>query len=431
MKHKLAIVLLLTFLCGIVSGCYDRREVDDMAYVIALGLDKGKTNDLRLTLQIAKPVAIGGGEGGGGGGGGDEASTLISIDTPSIFSGLNMANSFLSKQVNLSHAKVIVFSKELAEEGLEKYINAIPRARELRPNMFVLIARNSAEGYIEEVKPALETNPAKYYDLNMRAFVYTGFTANTIFHNFYAQSKATYRQPVATLAGVNENKSTEDFDLGESTYEKKGRHKPLEGDFLAGNLPKISKVKAEVLGLAVFNGTRMVGELDGEETTFHLMTSGEYIQSFMTIPDPNEADSKVVLRIKESRKPVHKVDIVEGKPKIYTKIMLEADIQALQSGINYEDVENLKTLEMAYANHIKEGIERYLDRTAREFESDICGFGNHAKAKFLTWQQWMDLKWLSRYKDSTFEVDVDIKIRRPGLVIRTMPILSSEQGGTE
>ena len=93
-----------------------------MAYPIAIGLDIGHANILRMTLQLAVPLSIGGGgageSGGGSGGGGEEkAVSVITIDTSSIFSGLNMVNNIISKEINMSHAKVIVISRKLAEEG--------------------------------------------------------------------------------------------------------------------------------------------------------------------------------------------------------------------------------------------------------------------------------------------------------------------------
>jgi len=415
-----------------LPGCYDRQEVDDFAYVIAIGLDKGKINILRLTLQLAKPTVIGsggGGEGGGGGGGSDgsEATTTIVVETPSIFSGLNMANNSLSKKLNLAHAKVMVFSKELAQEGIERYINAIPRTREIRPNISIAVSTSSAEDYIKAVQPHLEINPAKYYEMNYQTFKYTGLSINNDFHNFYSQMKSTYQSATAVLAGVNKFNSAEDFSLQSSTYDEKGRPYPLEGDFKAGDMPRESKLKAEIMGLAVFNGSRMVGELDGHETTMHLMVTGEYGHGFITIPDPIRKDYTVVLEVKRSRNPVCSVDISGERPRISVKVILEADIQTIQSGIEYEKPENMKILEKAYEDFLRESIIKYLKRTTEEFKSDICGFGKIAKAKFLTWDEWERYDWLNRYKDAEFNVEVDFKIRRTGLIVSTVPVTLSKE----
>lgn len=424
---KMTLVILLFFACSLFSGCYDRREIDDLAYVIAIGFDKGTTNILRMTLQLAVPTAIGGGgEGGGGGGGGEKALTLTSIDTPTIYTGLNMVNTYLSKQLNMSHAKIVVFSEELAREGIGQYIHALIRGREFRPNMTVIVAKGRADEFIKSNKPVLEINPAKLYELILGTYRYTGFIANTQLINFYLQEESSYHQAVAVLAGVSKYENVDEFSSEDSTAGKKNEPMITEGDYIAGNIPRIGFGKSEIMGLAVFDGDRMVGELDGEETLYHLMLSGQYNHSSMSIRDPLVKDKLVVLNVIQSRKPVHKVRLVDGKPKIYAQVRLEADILSIQSGKNYEDIKNTGILEKAAEDQIREGMLQCLNKTSKVFHTDICGFGKEVKKKVLTWEDWLKVDWLKKYKDASFTVDVDLKIRRPGLLIRTVPGYSIE-----
>jgi spore germination protein KC len=422
MIKKYCMLLVLIILCSSFTGCYDKQEVDDMAYVIAIGIDKGKTNILRLTLQIARPTAIGGESAEGG----EEAIHIITVETPSIFSGLNMANNAVSRKLNLSHAKAIVFSKELAMEDVSSYINALKRDRETRPNIQVLVSRTSAEDYIRAVNPTLVINPAKFYELSFKTYKYTAFTADTDLHRFNSNAKSISQSAVAVLAGVNEVTDSDDINLKGSTYKNKGRDLPLEGDFKAGDISKAGETQAEIMGLAVFDGSRMVGELDGGETSLYLMITGEYNESFITLPDPMKRDKVVIIDVKKSREPVLRVQLDGDKPKIYINVKLEGDIQSIQSGIAYESLENIAILEQEYENSIKRGMERLLNRSAVELKSDIFGFGKKAKANFLTWDEWEKYEWKKKYPNSTFEVEVDFKIRRTGLMVKTSPVRSSE-----
>lgn len=426
-KTPILLVILLLSISISLTGCFDQREVDDLAYVIGIGLDKGTTNALKVTLQIAVPTVIAG-EGGEGG----KAVTHVILEAPSLFSALNMSNTYVSKQLNISHAKIIVFSKELAMEGIEKYVYAFSRPREFRPHIFIAVARDSAEDYLKNSAPVLESNPGKYYESLFRGYTYTGFTDNTQLHYFLLQQKSLSQQPFAVLAAVNTHEKVEDFTAENATTEEKDIDRPLdqpmEGDFKAGDLPKISQMKSEIIGLAVFDGHKMVGELDGEETLFHLMTSGKFNYAFFSLPDPQDQDKHLIVNVSQSRPPNHKVKMINDKPEIHVKIMLEGDIVAIQSGINYEGLDNLPTLEKAYEDYFQEGVLNYLNKTARELHSDICGFGNQYKTKFSTWKEWEEANWLSRYKYAVFHVDVEMRVRRPGLIIRSTPIQSSEGG---
>lgn len=434
LKKTLSIMLLSFLIAIIFSGCYDRREVDDQSYIIAMGVDKGVFNDISMTLQYAIPALIGGGGSGGGGGGGGGGGTKpvgeVTLEAPTIYSGLNLANNFIGKQLNMSHTELVVFSEELAKSGkMHDYIHAMIRGREFRPNIFIAVSRGTAEDYIKSIKPIQEVDPAKYYELKYNTYKYTGFTANTQLGNFYNRQESNSIQAIATLVGVGDYKTVKDINPLDSTNDQKGREKPLTGDYKAGDLPKAGDVNGETMGLAVFDGVNFAGELDGEEATMYLIVSGEYKNSYVTFQDPKKKGSYVVLNLKQSRMPKYEIKFENGKPKIDVKIKLEADFLSIQSGINYEEGSLLNIFENSAEQFLKSEIMRLLNRTTKELHSDICGFGRYVKGRFLTWDEWTNFKWLGRYKDSTFNVDVDLKIRRPGLIIRSLPAVSS--GGEE
>lgn len=92
----------------------------------------------------------------------EKSTTIITVETPTIYGGVSIVDTLISKRINFSHAKLILISKELAQEGVEKYINAFIRFREFRPNIYIGISRGKAEEFLKAVKPVLEINPAKF-----------------------------------------------------------------------------------------------------------------------------------------------------------------------------------------------------------------------------------------------------------------------------
>jgi spore germination protein KC len=208
---------------------------------------------------------------------------------------------------------------------------------------------------------------------------------------------------------------------------QKPRDNPMEGDFYAGSIPKVYDIKSEIMGLAVFDGAKMVGKLDGGEALCQQMLYGNFSRSNMAIPDKDSPGNYILLDIKQSRKPTHKVTIKDGVPNIYAKVRLEADILSIQSGENLESAENLPYLESMVQDYIKSNMMDFLEKT-KEMNSDICGFGRALKMKYVLWDDWTKVHWLSRYKDAVFEIDVELKIRRPGLMIRSARAKSTEGG---
>lgn len=431
MSKKISVfIFILLILSGMLTGCYDRREVDEMTYVVAIGFDKGKVEPLKLTFQYAVPKAAGSGGGSSEGGGGSKPIETVTLETPTLLAGLNMANAFIGREVNLSHAVVAVISEELAREDIGPYIYGMARMTQIRPNIHMAVCRDSAEEYLRAIKPIQEVDPSKYYELIFSTYKYTGLIPNSQFYNFYIKAESMSQMPIAVLAGLSKYKTSDEFDPELNTAREKGKSQPFEGDFLAGQIPKVGDQKGELMGLAVFDGTKMVGELDGAETTNFLMVTGEYRNAFITFPDPKIPDKNIVLNVSQSRKPVHKIEFEEGEPKVHVEISLEADFLSIQSGYNYEDTKNTPIVETSVEKLLSKHITTLLDRTAKEFKSDICGFGKQAKKQFLTWKEWEDFKWLDKYKDSAFDVEVNLKIRRPGLLIRSSPFPSTDEKGS-
>jgi spore germination protein KC len=416
---KPAAVLASAVLMLSLSGCYDQREIDDLAYPVAVGLDVGAADSLRMTLLLASPLTIGGGgggeSGGGGGGGGDtesETTPIITVDTPSIYSGLDLINNIISKEINLSHAKVIVISKELAQKGINEYIQAIQRNREFRPNTFVMVSNDPPDEYLRNTKPVLESNPAKYYEL-LLGKDYASFYPDVRISEFHNADISDSIEPVAILTGINRKESVD--QLGED-IKSTGSGRP-KGVYEAGNIPVISKLKNVVMGIAAFKNGKMAGTLNGTEATCYQMVTGKYKHSYWSFPDAYDESKLVVMDIIQRNKPSIKAQIRDGKVEVSIVLDLEGDFTSIQSNTAYED--HPQPMEEKASEIIGNEVAAMLRKTTDELDSDICGIGRYVKRRFRTLDEWKSFDWNEIYKSTKFDIKVKLKVRRTGLVIKS------------
>lgn len=205
-KHKLLILFLLLLIT--LTGCFEKREVEDLAYVIAIGLDKGTSeNSVNISFQLAVPIKI---AGEGSNGSGKESTSLITLETNSISNAVSRADTMISKEITLSHNKIIVLSEELAKENINYYLSALVTNREIRPKTSIIVHKGTAKEFLSNLEPVLETNPARYYDLVLDSSEYTGYaTDNSLFH-FYLSARDEFSSPFAVLTESieDENHST-------------------------------------------------------------------------------------------------------------------------------------------------------------------------------------------------------------------------------
>lgn len=397
-------LLILLFL---LSGCYDKKELDYMAYPLIMGLDRGVSGELMLSLQIPTPIAIAGGNGSGE----EESSLVISADCSSVFAGLDTLNSTVSKEINISHVKALVISRELAENGIYEYLNSLIRNRRFRPDVYVIISEDKAYKYLENIEPKLENNTAKYFELlmdNRYTSLFPKTTLNRIIDCMYSEEK----QPVAALSATGKYEKADELNNPAAIEAL-----TLNGDFSinVGDLPIAAQKDNIVMGMAVFKKGIMVGTCNGKETLCYQMLTGDFGQTIWEIPDYKQEGGIIALNIRESRKPQIKVKKGESNVAIDIKLELECDLLSVQG--NADTKYQPEKIEKAVKESIESNIEAFLKRTREELDLDICGFGKHVKGKFLTWDKWQSYKWFDKYKDTSFTVDVGVKLRRTGLIV--------------
>ena len=91
----------------------------------------------------------------------------------------------------------------------------------------------------------------------------------------------------------------------------------------------------------------------------------------------------------------------------------------MSENVNYFSEENLKKIQDAVNVYMKQNMTDYLYKTAKEFKSDIVGFGRNAIHQFLTWNDWINYNWLEKYKNSFFDININSELKSGQLLIET------------
>ncbi len=408
MKNKLFKIGIVLFCCLIVSGCSDATEPDTLGYVVAIGVDTAEKPDAKfdITLQFANPAKISGGASQEGGKGGQDSIENITVTAPSIYSAVNIANHIISKTFTLSHTKLLVVSEEMAKEGLEDLLETIGRSSDIRPNTYIAVSKGKAKDFLEAVNPETEVNPVRYYTMIFEND-YSGFIPQTLGQDFYFYAGSDEKSTVLPVCSVSKEKGTDNFS--DTGYQYR-----LE-DYIAGDVP-VEKKETEVMGMAVFDFDKMVGEMGDIETEIYNILTGQYKSSYVAYRYSRTPDDPITVLQQQNHKPKITVDTSGDSPKIQIKISLEADFYSSSPDISVED--NLDEFVNEVTDEIKSQTNEFLEKTI-QMGTDIVGFGSYAKRNFVDTNSFSEYKWKEKYKNAQFDVDVDFMIRRTGLVVRS------------
>lgn len=378
MKRILALLLIFCMSASL-CGCYDNREIDMTAYVIALGIDNAEEG-YNYTFQISSPLAMGGGGQIAEMGNGDKNKRVenIVIGAKNLYEARNILNNFLSKRINLSHLKMIAVSSEAAEQGLEPHMGFLLREREVRPNTRMCVAQESAEDFLKGVNPALEANTAEYYDL--------------VFENgaVFAPSKTLWEfvNELSSFASV--------LPMGRlSTYKS-------SEEFSGEDAPRrVSTSKAEFSGICLFKGDRAVGYLSPEKSEIFGLLTGDIKEAEISLLKDGEYHSVKVFPQSDGN-----FSVMGDDDGMTLKMRQSFDAEVNSSGAVIKETE----------------IEDYLQKEAyavfleiQDKGCDVFGAGNYFKRRCKTVSEWESIDWNEKFKSVYFLPEIGVNLTKTEL----------------
>jgi spore germination protein KC len=414
MRKILFIILLFAGIIPCLTSCYDAREIDSWAYVYSMGVDKGVSDRLRITIQILnlKDSKGGGADSNQSQPGGNVE--VITIDCPSFYTGVNMINTSLSREINYMHSKFFVVSQDLAKDDIGRLMNAFVRDRQIRRTMHFIVVRGKASELINEFHPILGTAISKTQEGLMDMSQEIGLFDDESLGSFMNDMKSSKAQPVGVLAAVNNFSSFQEEGPQPENFK-------TPGAYYAGELPRKGGNKIECLGTALFNEGKMIGELNGDETRALLMIKGEYRTGSFVFADPYEPNFIDTIIIRQRKKPKINITFKQGKPVIDVKVFLDGDLRAIQSTVDYEKKNRKPVLEKTVKDYMKKELDKTIEK-CKGLNCDAFGFGEKAVMKFLTLQKWEKYDWLSHFQEVKVTTHVDFVIKRTGTLIKTNEI---------
>lgn len=381
------------------TGCYDAHGIEELAYAVAVGLDVTDSNELELTLQFAKTGSSS--SEASEGSSQSEGSIISSVVCSSIDSGIALINSHISKKINLSHCQEIIFSEKIATIGISEYLDTFANNVEIRTDCAIVISKANAKDYLKNVKPSLETLTARYYESTLTTNEYTGYTANIKLAEFYSAVKDDYSEAYAILGGINSEHYTNTTKIN--------------ADYTAGENPVSDSDVIETLGIAVFSGDKLVGELTGLDSICHLIINNELNQCTLSVPNPFENTRYIDLLITSTQNTKCSVNIINNSPLVNINVHLIGYGLSLDSKTYYNTEESLNKIQKYAKKYIQRKLENYLYNTSLKYNSDISGFGKYAAKNYLTLDEWQNANWLGNYKNCFFNVNVEFTLKSGSL----------------
>lgn len=402
MKTNRLLVLILLFIF-VLTGCWNSRELSDLAIVSAIGVDKAKEkSEYKISFQIVNPTENATGIAGAGGNA--AAVFTVSETGTTIFEAIRKVSKKLSRQLFFAHIRLIVINESLAKEkGIIELFDLFERSREARMTSEVLIARGTkAESIISMITPLEKVS---------------GY--------------ATAKKLEVTEKVWSENIKVEIDDVINGLVSE-GAEPVISGVRIIGNPKEGSKTSntertklpalIEISGVAIFKSGKLQKWLDGGDARGFMWVKNKMNSTIVRLKCKKK-DGGVAIEVTGSKTKL-KSKVHKEKIAVQIDIEEEGNVAEMNCAADLSKPEEIQKLEEGWVKETKQEIEAVI-KIAQKEKIDIFGFGeliNRDNPK--VWNK-MKKDWNEVFSELDVHVNVEAYIRRPGM--RLQPYIKEAQ----
>ena len=341
MKNKKFILLLL---CLFLCGCGNYRELNQIAIITGVGIDK-KDDEYEVSLLIANAQK-------------SETTSKEGESQPTVYSGKGKSLVEATKEVDrktpkqlyFGHINVVLISEEIAEEGFLNVADWLLRNPESRKKFYLMMTKDSTAKEVLEIVSPLESFPSQNIATLMGSNEETQAITNSVtYSDFINNILVEGIEPILpSITVIGDDKDGDDKANLDTTNPN-------------------SYLKLETI--ALFKNDKFKGFASENDSKAINILKNTVKQSIFTI---NYDDSNINLSAKNISS---KIKIKSAK-EFDIKVTGDATLSEINSDTNLNKDQTIKDIEKELNKTIKKQINKAIKKMQTKYKSDIFGFGN-------------------------------------------------------
>lgn len=400
MFRRMIAVILVCCVCLLLTGCWSRRELNELAITVGLGIDKVGDNFI-VSAQVVDPGQVAMKSGGGA----NRVPVTVFQETgKTIVETLRKMTTSAPRRIYLSHLRMLIIGEEMARSGISETLDFLSRGHETRTDFFIAIAKDARALDVLNVLTPLEKIPANnmFYSLETSAKFWApthGIFLDEMINNLSAEGKS----PAVTGIQLKGNSS--------------------KGDSLNNILSVTPFAELEYAGLGAFHKDKLIGWLNDDESKGFNYIQGFVEQSIghLECPDGGKIGTDVIrthTRVKGN--------VVDGKPSILIRLYAEGDVAEVSCDIDLQNPDTIIKLSEQVNEEFVKLIYSPIRKAQQELKIDFLGFGNVFRKSYpKEWEQWKT-NWNEMFTEMPVQVEIDYRIRRIGTITNSLTTETEE-----
>lgn len=381
--RKIRILLVLISCILLLTGCWDKVEIEDRAFVLSIGVDKAKGSGEdsedsedgsqdKYLFSFVNPDISKAEEG--------KVNDFVtfSVQAPSYNIGITRLLQRFAQYHTYEHTKVLIFGEELLEDDvlLKSILDAFSRGHQFNSSMYVFMAHGKAAD-IFKIKPKMQS---------LLAYYITGITDN---------EKYAARVGKITL-----------LDFTKQLIDN-------EGDGVIPSLdPHEDGLTSSYVG--VIKDYRHIAHLNGDETKAWKWLNGKAKGGVIEI---EEGNISVPLNYSTFNRKINLDKVEKGKIYLTYSLNTEGSTEEYILGDDLLDENKIKSIEVKLEQLIENNCNKFIKKMQEEYKVDILGVREYL-SKFHPVIYENIKNDFDQYFQSNIIINVkaDVSVRRTGRV---------------
>lgn len=381
------LIISVSALSFCLTGCMDKREIESLAFAVALGVDADSYNNVIASVQIIKAGSKKKEEGTNE----PSKAEVYVCSGNTIYDALNNLSQKLGMPIKFSNEKCLIIGEKFAELGVEPIIDLSLRFSDMRPITPILVTQGKASDILN-----LQTkeNPISAFAIEalIKAQKRLGFAAVTTNLEFVNSIRS--ESGITTCGVINIDKKDKD----------------------------VSDNSLILSGSAVFKKDKLIGFMNNRETRGMQWVKGKVRSGIIVIGTPKE--NKMSLNIIRSGSSI--------KPTIANKkIDIKVDIKEM-SNIREIDQYKLENMDFNADPGIIDSLSRQQDEAIykevasainaaqKRLNADIFDFGSSLYRDRP--HEWNSLKndWDEIFPYIDININISSEIKKTGAMSKSI-----------
>ncbi len=371
---------LLSLLC--LTGCWDRVEINDLAFVLTTAVDVEQDGNIRYSVLLPLPGNMGGASGGGGGTAGTKSYYIDSEVGTTFREAQARLQQRMSRRMFLAHRRTLLIGEDYAKRGIRDIFDTTPRSPESRMTIYMVVTKGKAYELLQ-ASPQFERFPSEA----IRELA----KARTVMNLNMKQVALSLSSPGGDAVAVY-------MGMKESEKNSKSTKKSKE---------------IELLGYAQFRRDKMTGVFENAEASGLAWLKNMPVHSTATV---NIEDKyTIALSIFDSKSHIQSRSV---RGKLRFDIRTEAKAKVTESLGMYDLSQTGKV------RKVEAAMNRYIERAIREAirkmianRADSAQFGSYLWREHPSlWDKKYAARWPAGMKDADFRIQVKSVLTETGLI---------------